>query len=208
MRRFNWFALALLTFPLVAQAQNAWINEFHYDNTGSDTGEFVEVVIQDITTNPASGFDITLYNGSVGASYNTTNVGGCTVGGSVGDYVFYTCAISGIQNGPDGIALSGTGGLIAGQFLSYEGSFAATNGPANGVSSTDIGVSEPGTTPVGESLQLTGTGRCTPILPGRARVTTRRAPRTAARRLQSAAVVTHLSSSLRHQAQRTKVMDP
>ena len=44
------------------------------------------------------------------------------------------------------------------QFLSYEGSFIATNGPANGMTSTDIGVSEGGSGPVGESLQLQGTG--------------------------------------------------
>src|SRR5262249_37211206 len=44
------------------------------------------------------------------------------------------------------------------QFLSYEGTFTATNGPAAGMTSTDIGVSEPGSTPAGQSLQLTGTG--------------------------------------------------
>ena len=44
------------------------------------------------------------------------------------------------------------------QFLSYEGSFEATDGPADGMVSDDIGVSESGSTPVGYSLQLTGTG--------------------------------------------------
>ncbi len=42
-------------------------------------------------------------------------------------------------------------------FLSYEGSFAATDGPASGMTSVDIGVAEL-SNPVGESLQLTGTG--------------------------------------------------
>ena len=45
------------------------------------------------------------------------------------------------------------------QFLSYEGSFTATDGPANGLTSTDIGVAEGGGTQIGESLQLTGTGQ-------------------------------------------------
>ena len=43
-------------------------------------------------------------------------------------------------------------------FLSYEGTFDATDGPALGLTSTDIGVAESSTTPVGNSLQLTGTG--------------------------------------------------
>ncbi len=44
------------------------------------------------------------------------------------------------------------------QFLSYEGTFTAVGGPADGITSTDIGVSETSSTPVGDSLQLTGTG--------------------------------------------------
>jgi hypothetical protein len=46
------------------------------------------------------------------------------------------------KNGsPDGIALVNPSGKVI-QFLSYEGSFTATNGPALGMTSTDIGVSE------------------------------------------------------------------
>ncbi len=44
------------------------------------------------------------------------------------------------------------------QFLSYEGAFAAVGGPADGLTSTDIGVSESGSEPAGLSLGLTGTG--------------------------------------------------
>ena len=58
----------------------------------------------------------------------------------------------GIQNGsPDGLALVDAGGAVV-EFLSYEGSFTATSGNANGLVSVDIGVSEPG--PIGQSLQL------------------------------------------------------
>jgi hypothetical protein len=44
------------------------------------------------------------------------------------------------------------GGAVV-EFLSYEGTFIAAGGPAAGRTSTDIGVSEPGTTPIGQSLQ-------------------------------------------------------
>lgn len=66
-------------------------------------------------------------------------------------------ATNGIQNGsPDGIAL--VNGTTVVQFLSYEGTFAAVDGPASDMTSVDIGVSEPGSTPIGFSLQLRGTG--------------------------------------------------
>jgi PKD repeat protein len=48
--------------------------------------------------------------------------------------------------------------LIPGQWLSYEGTFTAVGGPADGQLSVDIGVEEPGTTPTGFSLQLSGSG--------------------------------------------------
>jgi hypothetical protein len=64
----------------------------------------------------------------------------------------------GIQNGPpDGLALVDNTNKVV-QFLSYEGTFTAADGPANGMTSTDIRVSQTGTTS-GDSLQLTGTGR-------------------------------------------------
>jgi len=60
---------------------------------------------------------------------------------------------NGIQNGPDGIALVGPSGLI--EFISYEGSFTGNGGPANGVTSTNIG-GESGGASIGFSLQRTG----------------------------------------------------
>ena len=65
---------------------------------------------------------------------------------------------AGLQNGsPDGVALVDASSAVI-QFLSYEGAFAATDGPASGLTSVDIGVSEDGTGAVGDSLQLAGTG--------------------------------------------------
>ncbi|MGH9272449.1 MAG: hypothetical protein ACRDZ2_14370, partial [Ilumatobacteraceae bacterium] len=65
---------------------------------------------------------------------------------------------NGIQNGnPDGVALVDPTQTVV-QFLSYGGTFTAGGGPAAGLTSIDIGVAEPGTTPAGQSLALTGTG--------------------------------------------------
>lgn len=156
-------ALALAAMvPMVAPmptraAANVWINEIHYDNDGTDAGEAIEVA------GPAgtdlTGWSIVLYNGNGGASYRTNTLSGVLADQQGG---FGTATVTyptdGIQNGsPDGIALVDAGGVVA-QFLSYEGTFAAVGGPANGMTSTDIGVAEVSSTPVGHSLQLTGTG--------------------------------------------------
>ncbi|MEZ4777981.1 MAG: HYR domain-containing protein [Flavobacteriaceae bacterium] len=149
-----------LTFLLImtavfAQAQTVFINEIHYDNNGGDVNEGVEIA------GPAgtdlSGWSLVPYNGSNGQQYSVTPLSGSIDDeGSGYGAVFF--AIVGLQNGaPDGIALVDDLGTVI-QFLSYEGTFAATNGPANGLNATDIGVSEVGTTPIGESLQLIGTG--------------------------------------------------
>ena len=61
-------------------------------------------------------------------------------------------ASTGVQNGsPDGLALVRPDVTVA-EFLSYEGVFTAVGGPANGLTSTDIGVSEAGTEAAGLSL--------------------------------------------------------
>ncbi|RFF29967.1 Ig-like domain-containing protein [Wenzhouxiangella sediminis] len=148
--------LLALAAAAPAWAQDLWINEFHYDNDGADVGEFVEVVVADsVGTAPAS-IEVVLYNGSNGTSYGTHTLDTFTAT-PVSGFTIYDKAISGIQNGgPDGIALVEGGALV--QFLSYEGSFTATDGPASGATSTDIGVSEGGGTAVGQSLQLGGSG--------------------------------------------------
>ncbi len=134
--------------------QVAWINEFHYDNDGGDVNEFVEVV----ANFDASQYEVVFYNGSNGTSYATIALG--VAAATSGDYNIYQIpgSSNGIQNGaPDGLALIDQNGIVI-ETLSYEGSFTATNGPANGISFEDIGVEETGTTPSGQSLQRTGTG--------------------------------------------------
>jgi endonuclease I len=136
-----------------------WINELHYDNDGADSGEFVEVA------GPAglslAGWTLVGYNGasSVLAPYQTVALSGSlpNQSGCTGTLPF---AFLGLQNGaPDGIALVNPSSQVV-QFLSYEGSFTATSGPASGRTSVDIGVSEAdaASNPAGRSLQLSGRG--------------------------------------------------
>lgn len=133
-----------------------WINEFHYDNAGTDANEGIEVA------GPAGrsliGYSLVLYNGANGQSYQVNNLSGTLAnqGGGVGTK-FSVYPVDGLQNGsPDAIALvRGTNVL---QFLSYEGTFSAVNGPAAGLTSVDIGIEEGGATPVDYSLQLAGLG--------------------------------------------------
>ncbi len=154
-----------------------FINEFHYDNTGTDTGEFIEIAAP--TGFDLAGWELWRYNGNGGVPYGSGASGTGTAAGlslssfssnaanDSGGLRFYNFNFNtdGIQNGaPDGFALVGpsgfTGGISGGrvlQFLSYEGAFTGSGGPANGLGSTNIGVDEPGV-PIGFSLQLGGTG--------------------------------------------------
>lgn len=135
--------------------QTAWINEFHYDNDGTDTNEFVEIAAAAGTD--LTGWSVVGYNGNGGSVYKTVNLAG-TVSNSSGGFGFQSVAFSGMQNGsPDGLALVNNTGEVV-QFISYEGVLNATSGPATGMQSVDIQVSETSSTPVGYSLQLTGTG--------------------------------------------------
>jgi hypothetical protein len=154
IKKYALVLIAVFCFVLSGFGQTPWINEIHYDNSGTDTNEGVEVAIPS-GYSCAGLLQVVPYNGSNGQSYATTDViltGGTTSNG----VTFYWVTIAGLQNGaPDGLALVCNGNLI--QFLSYEGSFAATNGPANGVTSTDIGVLE-GNGTTTQSMQLQGVG--------------------------------------------------
>ena len=144
----------------VRASSSVFINEIHYDNQGADSGEAVEVA------GPAgtdlTGWKIVLYNGANGRTYGTITLSGTIDNENSSGYGALSFTKSGIQNGPDGLALvdaSDTNNVQVVEFISYEGSaFAATNGDANGMTSTVIGVVESGSTPAGHSLQLTGSG--------------------------------------------------
>lgn len=132
-----------------------FINEFHYDNASGDVGEAIEIA------GPA-GFDLTgwsivAYNGSNGSTYGSQVDLDGTIPEVCNGFGVVVIEFSGLQNGPDGIALVDDSGNVV-QFLSYEGSFTASGGPADGMTSTDIGFSESTSEPVGNSLQLSGSG--------------------------------------------------
>ncbi|WP_340063318.1 T9SS type A sorting domain-containing protein [Ascidiimonas aurantiaca] len=145
-----------LAWSLPVFSQSLFINEIHYDNASTDVDEAIEIA------GPAgtdlTGYSLVLYNGSNGLEYNTTALSGVLTNQQGGIGTLATLyPVNGIQNGaPDGIALIGPGNVVI-QFLSYEGSFQALDGPAAGITSTDIGVAEIGTA-VGTSLQLGGSG--------------------------------------------------
>ena len=135
-------------------------SEIHYDNTGTDVGEALEI------SGPAgmdlTGWSVVLYNGNGGASYNTQTLSG-TIPAKCGTrgVIVLNYPTNGIQNGgttatgtldADGFALVNASAAVV-EFLSYEGSFNATNGPALGLTSSDIGVRELGNEPMGMSLQ-------------------------------------------------------
>jgi len=150
-----------------------WINEFHYDNIGTDVNEFVEVAAPedlDIST-----YQLILYNGFFGRMYEKDAIYPLTdfeVGDTVNGITFYQLPMApqncsslsswcGLESGKDGFALANfftpTSGRVV-EFLSYEGSFVAKDGPALNMTSVDIGVQQLTTTPLGWSISKVGTG--------------------------------------------------
>ncbi len=155
-------ACALLLASSGAHAA-VFINEFHYDDATSsgDTGERIEVVATAGET--LSSYTVHLYNGSTptaAVTYGSTVVPAgslVTCGGQV-RIATLSYATNGIQNGPnDGMALVNGSGQVV-QFISYEGAITASNGPAAGLTSSNLPVSETGSDIAGKSLRLAGTG--------------------------------------------------
>ncbi len=125
------------------------IAEFHYDNPGTDANERIEI------SGPAgtdlTGWSIVRYNGANPASAVTySSPGNPTVGGTIPatcgtrGVIVIAYPQDGLQNGGnDGFALVDNTGAVV-EFLSYEGVATASNGPAAGMTSVDVGVSETG----------------------------------------------------------------
>ena len=131
-----------------------FINEIHYDNDGTDSNEGIEIA------GPAgtdlSCYELLFYNGADSLQDPSVTLTG-TIPDQLCGFGTIWFAKSGIQNGPrDAVGLLNTcsGSVI--QFLSWEGEMMALDGPAMGMTSVDIGISEPGC--IGHSLQLIGTG--------------------------------------------------
>lgn len=145
---------------------DVWINEFHYDNAGTDSGEFLEVVVAPGFSGLLAELEIVRYNGS--------NPSAATVDGpplnlasdftEAGNYDGYRIFVAelptnGIQNGGnDGFAVVNLASAELLHLISYEGSFTAGEGVAVGQASADIGVDESNSDPLGGSLGLVGSG--------------------------------------------------
>jgi endonuclease I/fibronectin type 3 domain-containing protein len=139
--------------PVISEA--VWINEIHYDNASTDIGEFVEIA--GTSGSDLTGWQLLFYNGTNGLVYKTVNLAG-VIANQQSSFGVIAFDVPSIQNGaPDGLALVDPQGIVM-EFLSYEGTLTAFDGAANGMTSVDIGVSETTSTPVGYSLQRTGSG--------------------------------------------------
>lgn len=136
------------------------INEIHYDDTGLDDNEMIEVRV-------SNGYDVSqmslyLYNGKPGLQnmYSVIPMTSINVqlisSDTAFDYYLWDAPMSGLQNGADGIALVEAGSVI--EFISYEGSFIALDGPALGMQAVDIGVFETNDGSATQSLQRLGDG--------------------------------------------------
>ncbi len=136
------------------------INEIHYDDTGLDDNEMVEIRV-------TYGYDVSqmalyLYNGKEGLQNMYSVIPLTTMdvelvsSDAAFDYYVWDAPMSGLQNGADGIALVDDGDVI--EFLSYEGSFTALDGPAAGLHATDIGVFETNDSSATQSLQRLADG--------------------------------------------------
>jgi len=127
-----------------------FINEIHYDPTGTDSGEFIEVCFPAGTD--ATGFTVALYNGNNSGVYATRTVTDFASAVDPVDGNTYYMITGTIQNGaPDGMALVNNAGVVC-EFISYEGVITAASGPASGMVSTDIMASENAAT-LGTSMQ-------------------------------------------------------
>ena len=127
-----------LTLP--EDSANLCINEFHYDNVGHDEAEFIEIAGKSGIN--LDGYKIVLYNGGNGLSYQTIDLSGTIPEESEG-FGAVSFDATGMQNGPDGIALVSPDSLVI-EFVSYEGALQAFDGPAYGFTSRDIGIEENG----------------------------------------------------------------
>ena len=157
----RYFLLSLIIFlaPMTSQASLIFINEIHYDNSGADKNEFVELA----GTAGLNLLDWSLqfYNGSTGLVYKTFTIGNVTLADNHNGFGFLGFEISGIQNGSyngigDGIAIVDSNDQVL-QFISYEGAFEAKDGAALGILSNNIPISQ-SSSPEDKSMQLTSSG--------------------------------------------------
>ena len=134
-----------------------WINEFHYDNVGTDNNEFIEIM-------GAAGIDLdgyllALYSGGQSGYYGAIRLRGIIPNQDGTGFGTIAFDAEGLQNGaPDGFGLVSPDNVCL-EFIAYEGDMTADGGgPCNDVFGQDIGVFERNVS-ADYSLQRTGSGR-------------------------------------------------
>ena len=121
--------------PRETPAADLWVSALHYDNAGEDRAEGVR--LSGLPGARLAGWSLALYNGA--RVYRTLPLVGALDGAG---HLF--SSVDGMQNGPaDGVALVAPDGRVA-EFLSYEGTLSASEGPARGQTARDVGVAEDG----------------------------------------------------------------
>lgn len=132
------------------------INEWDWDELGTDSGEFIEVFIPDPQPADLTQYSIVEYETSGASAGNTQGVHTLDNFVATPDAVamgtFYVLVESFENN--DAVALCGPAGVI--QFLYTENSVTASNGCAMGMAATSIGCN--GSYPSGGSMQLLAGG--------------------------------------------------
>ena len=144
-------------------SSEVFVNEFHYDNSGSDAGEFIEVVVAPGFVSGGGNLSdivVVVYNGNASQAPQSTiplttfdNFLSPTIENG---YQIFTHDVR-LQNETEGIAIVIDGTVT--QFISYEGTITALAGPATGQQSVDVGVrQDPLFAPGFGSIGLTGAG--------------------------------------------------
>ena len=137
-----------------------FISELHYDNTGNDINEGVEL------TGPAyldlSNYKLYFYDGNGGILYDSLSLDG-TIDAEFDNFGAVWFFKPGIQNGPDAIALFNVKLDRVVQLLKYGVGLSYSEpvvGVAAGLIADVISIPESGFTTPEQSLQITGTGTC------------------------------------------------
>lgn len=146
-----------------------FVSEIHYDNVGVDANEAIE--IESPAGQSLDGYTLALYDGTSGLTYPTGSAPISLAGATQTicgnrQVMVLTFPSNGLQNGsqdgatptvPDGWAIIDPQGHLV-EFMSYEGTFVAANGPALNFLSTDIGKAESAAASASQSLQRAGNG--------------------------------------------------
>ena len=156
---FSFAAALIFALPASATADLIWINEFHYDNLSTDTGEFVEVVALNengFSPPDIGAINIELFDAS-GILYDQILLDDSSIQvTSTVDANYYVWNPASLIDGVGGIALND--GLFSTSIISYGGVITAVGGLANGNTSTNVGLTEDTNTMIGETIGLTGNG--------------------------------------------------